>query len=53
VPERHGSGGVTAHQMLLLEARFDVWRLAAQVMITAARALPNLPPGAHALAEVP
>lgn len=53
VLERRGSGGVTAHQMLLFEARFDMWRLAAQVMIAAARALPDLPPGAHALAEVP
>jgi diaminopimelate dehydrogenase len=53
VLERRGTAGTTAHQMLLLEARFDLPSLAAQVMLAAARALPNLPPGAHSLAEVP
>ena len=53
VLERLGTAGRTGHQMLLLEARFDLPSLAAQVMIAAARALPNLPPGAHALSEVP
>jgi diaminopimelate dehydrogenase len=53
VLERRGTAGRTGHQMLLLEVRFDVPSLAAQVMIAAARALPNLPPGAHALSEVP
>jgi diaminopimelate dehydrogenase len=53
VLERRGTAGRTRHQMLLLEARFDVPSLVAQVMIAAARALPNLPPGAHALSDVP
>jgi diaminopimelate dehydrogenase len=51
--ERRGTAGRTGHQMLLLEARFDVPSLAAEVMIAAARALPNLPPGARTLSEVP
>ena len=53
VLERRGTAGRTGHQMLLLEVRFDVPSLAAQVMIAAARALPNLPPGAHSLSELP
>jgi diaminopimelate dehydrogenase len=53
VLERRGTAGVTSHQMLLLEARFDMWSLAAQVMVAAARVLPDLPPGAYALSEVP
>jgi diaminopimelate dehydrogenase len=53
VLERRGRAGATGHQMLLLEARFDAWSLAAQVMIAAAQALPDLPAGAHALAAVP
>jgi diaminopimelate dehydrogenase len=53
VLERRGTAGGTGHQMLLFEARFDLWCLAAQVMIAAARSLPDLPPGAYALSEVP
>jgi diaminopimelate dehydrogenase len=53
VLERRGTAGRTGHQMLLLEARFDMWSLAAQVMVAAVRVLPDLPPGAHALSEVP
>lgn len=53
VLQRRGTAGRTGHQMLLLEARFDLPSLAAQVMLAAARALPDLPPGAHALSEVP
>jgi diaminopimelate dehydrogenase len=53
VLERRGTAGRTAHQMLLLEARFDLPSLAAQVMLAAARALPNLAAGAHSLSEVP
>jgi diaminopimelate dehydrogenase len=53
VVERRGTAGRTGHQMLLLEARFDRPSLAAQVMLAAARALPDLPAGAHALSEVP
>jgi diaminopimelate dehydrogenase len=53
VLERRGTAGRTGHQMLLLEARFDAPSLAAQVMLAAARALPDLPPGARSLSEVP
>jgi diaminopimelate dehydrogenase len=53
VLERRGPAGASHHQMLLLEARFAAWSLAAQVMIAAARALPDLPAGAHALPAVP
>jgi diaminopimelate dehydrogenase len=51
--ERWGAAGGSAHQRLLVEARCDVVALAAQVMLAAARALPRLAPGAHALVDVP
>lgn len=47
VLERRGSGEAGVHQSLLLEARFDVVSFAAQVMLDAARKLPQLAPGAH------
>ena len=53
VLERRGTTGQTGHQMLMLEARFDLPALAGQVMVAAARALPDLPPGAHELRDVP
>jgi diaminopimelate dehydrogenase len=53
VLERRGSAGGVAHQLLLLEARFDRRSLAAQVMTAAARALPGLRPGAYLLRDLP
>jgi len=53
VLERRGTGGAGdagSHQSLLLEARFDVARFAARIMLDAARRLPQLKPGAHAYA---
>ena len=50
---RRGSAGATDHQMLLFEARFDDAALAAQVMVATARALRWMPPGFHALSELP
>lgn len=44
---RYGGGTSGSHQSLLLEARFDVARFAARVMLDAARALPWLKPGPH------
>jgi hypothetical protein len=45
--------GRTGHQHLLMEARFDVGALTAQVMLASARALALLRPGAHSLLDVP
>ena len=53
VLERLGTSSGKAHQRFLLEGRFDFVAVTAQVMIAAARALPTLAPGAHALAELP
>lgn len=53
VLERWGTSGPSAHQLLLLEARFDVQMLSAQVMVGAARAVMTQAPGAHSLLEVP
>jgi diaminopimelate dehydrogenase len=50
---RRGSTATADHQMLMLESRFDIAALAGQVMIAAARALRWLPPGLHALSELP
>lgn len=44
---RYGAGRSGTHESVLLEARFDVARFAARVMVDAARALPWLKPGAH------
>jgi diaminopimelate dehydrogenase len=51
--QHRGSAAGVAHQLLLLEARFDRWSLAAQVMAAGARALPSLQPGAYLLRDVP
>ena len=52
VMERWGTSGRTGHQLLLMEARFDVYAFAAQSMIGAARALPKLKPAAHSLLDI-
>jgi len=50
--ERRGSPGRLGHQQFLLEARFDESLLTAHMMLTAARALPQLNPGAHSLLDL-
>jgi diaminopimelate dehydrogenase len=51
--ERWGRAAGRDHQRFLLEGRFDRVAIAGQMMVTAARALPRLRPGAHALDEIP
>jgi len=51
--ERRGAPGPLGHQQFLLEARFDESIVTAHMMLSAARALPVLKPGAHALLDVP
>jgi diaminopimelate dehydrogenase len=53
VLDRRGHPGRFGHQRMLLEARFDETVLTAQVMLAAARALPQLEPGAYAFTEIP
>lgn len=53
VIERLGMSAGKAHQRFLLEGRFDFVAVTAQVMIAAARAIPTLAAGAHALADLP
>lgn len=53
VLDRRGAPGRFGHQHLLLEARFDETVLTAQVMLAAARALPQLESGAYFLTEIP
>jgi diaminopimelate dehydrogenase len=53
VLERWGAAGSGEHQRFLLEARFDPVVLTARVMLAAARALPALSAGAHALPDLP
>lgn len=53
VLDRRGPPGRLGHQHLLLEARFDDTLLTAQVMLAAARAIPELEPGAFFLTEIP
>lgn len=53
VLDRRGPPGRLGHHHLLLEARLDDTVLTAQVMLAAARALPQLKPGAYLLTEVP
>jgi diaminopimelate dehydrogenase len=53
IVQRRGTAGRTGHQLLLLEARFDRWALAAQMMIAATRAVASRPPGAHSLLDIP
>lgn len=51
--KRHGAAARTAHQLLLLEARFSDLALAAQCMAAAARALPGHKAGAYSLFDLP
>ena len=51
--ERRTSSRDRAHPHLLLEARFEEYRMAAEVMLAAVRALPSLRPGAFSLFDVP
>lgn len=53
VLDRRGPPGRFGHQHLLLEARCDDSVLTAQVMLAAARALPQLKPGSYTLPQVP
>jgi diaminopimelate dehydrogenase len=53
VLERWGAAGGAGHQLLLLEARFDRWALAAQMMVAAARAIVGRAPGAASLLDIP
>ena len=50
--ERRGAPGRLGHQQFLLEARFDESLLTAHMMLAAARALPQLKPGAHSLLDL-
>jgi diaminopimelate dehydrogenase len=50
--ERRGAPGRLGHQQFLLEARFDESLLTAHMMLVAARALPQLKPGAHSLLDL-
>jgi len=51
--DRRGRVGQIGHQHLLLEARGNVVALTAEVMLSAARALPTLHTGAYSLHEIP
>jgi diaminopimelate dehydrogenase len=51
--ERHGAAGKTAHQLLLLEARYSEPALAAAMMVAAARTLYRCSKRAHTLFELP
>jgi len=53
VLERRSGPGSKGHQRLLFEARFDDAMMTARLMVAAARALPSLSPGAHALLDLP
>jgi diaminopimelate dehydrogenase len=53
VLERLGLAAGDAHQRFLLEGRFDLYAVTAQIMVAAARALPLLRPGAHRLSDIP
>ncbi len=53
VLERRSGPGSKAHQRLLFEARCDDAMMTARLMVAAARALPGLSPGAHALLDLP
>lgn len=53
VLDRRGPPGRLGHHHFLIEARFDESVLTAQVMLAAARALPDLDPGAYSLWDIP
>ena len=50
--ERRGAPGRLGHQQFLLEARFDESLMTAHMMLAAARALPQLKPGAYSLLDL-
>lgn len=52
VLDRRGDPGPLGHAHFVLEGRFDDSVLTAQVMVAAARALPQLEPGAYSLADI-
>ncbi len=51
--ERQTAARDAGHAAFLLEARFDETKLAARMMLAAARALPALKPGAYSLLDLP
>jgi diaminopimelate dehydrogenase len=51
--QRRGTAGAVEHQLLLLEGRFSEQRLAAQVMLVAARALSSKGHHAYSLFDIP
>lgn len=53
VLDRRGASSQLGHQHFVLEARGDDAVLTAQVMLAAARALPDLEPGAYSLSDIP
>jgi len=53
VLECHGKAGDAGHASFLLEARFDEERLAARVMVAAAKSLTTPRPGAYSLSDLP
>jgi diaminopimelate dehydrogenase len=53
VIDRRGTAGSVGHQHLLIEARGNALALAAQIMLSAARAVPQMTRGSYALWEVP
>jgi hypothetical protein len=53
VLERLGLAGGDAHQRFLIEGRFDLFAVTAQIMVVATPALPLLSPGAHRLSDIP
>jgi diaminopimelate dehydrogenase len=53
VLDRRGSSERLGRRHFVLEGRFDEVAMTAEVMLAAARALPDLDPGAYSLADVP
>ena len=53
VLERSGTSAMHGYQRFLLEARFDLYALAAQIMVAAARSLPHRRPAARTLVSLP
>jgi hypothetical protein len=53
VLERHGKPGDGSHTSFLLEARFDEARLAARIMVAAAKSLTTPRVGAYSLLDIP
>jgi diaminopimelate dehydrogenase len=51
--ERREAPGRLGHQQFLLEARFDESLLTAHMILAAARALPQLKPGAYSFLDLP